>query len=320
MKDVKLIHLRIKIEVAKKTLIVTLFIIVLFFCFSGTNIAKEKKATSQAFSKKQADILTIEPFDITVEKLPPNYKGTDIAKLFTSLAKKAPIKKGEFETSEDYSKKIKAVLTDNIYAFKVDADDLLTVSMHPYDADAQMLEIDIKTTWVSEHTFVDYRASMILKSKRTGFKTYIGSNAFGATTVVKRFEGTQYGIALVNQNEFGSSNYDNQYNIATPLTGVRKIKLGINIPPNKAKTLKNKIGILLLCKPSLFKSSALVDDNPLIFERFYYKEPTIDYPEEHSFTRKYINVEVIAIWLYDIHTGKIILKKQLRGIHSKDEK
>lgn len=59
-----------------------LWLIVVILCFSITVIAKEKK-TSASIKKKAArekteDTSPIITFDINAEKLPPNYKGTDL--------------------------------------------------------------------------------------------------------------------------------------------------------------------------------------------------------------------------------------------------
>ena len=156
----------------------------------------------------------------------------------------------------------------------------------------------------------------LIKNIDKGSRSYIGSNAFGATREVTSYRAAQYGLALVNQQEFGSSRHDdNRYNIKTPLTSVREVSIAIQIPPDKARALKDNIGVLLLCKPSLYKSDAKIKlrvGNDLIFENTFYSEATIDSPTSLSYDRKYINVEVLSIWVYDIRTGEILSKKQLK--------
>jgi hypothetical protein len=75
-----------------------LFALMLFVVGHGTAVAsKERKTTSKnsaiASNREKADNRLSLPFDINVEKLPPNFKGTDIVKLFSLLSKKAPLQK-----------------------------------------------------------------------------------------------------------------------------------------------------------------------------------------------------------------------------------
>lgn len=306
----------------KKWTLVLLIVLIFSVALDNAAIAKGKKASNrqkgETASAEVGDTSPLVPFDINAEKLPPNYKGTNIVKLYSSLAKKAPLKKKEFETTAEYERKIAEAVTDDIYAFKIEAagTGLRGLKVHPYDADSQTLKIDLETEYLSKSTLEDYRASLIVKTLDKSSSSYIGSNAFGATRLVSKYRETQYGIALVNQQDFGKSRYDDAFSkIKTIMTSVREINMKIEIPIDKAKTLKNNIGVLLLCKPAPYKSNAIISDNQgndLIFENYYYSGATIDSPSVESYDRKYINVEVLAIWVYDIRTGEVLLKTQLK--------
>lgn len=302
----------------KKWSLALLVVFIFSVALDNTAIAKEKKASTK--QKKKAEVVDtspLVPFDINEEKLPPKYKGTDIAKLYSLLSKKAPLKKEEFETTAEYEKKIAEAVPGDIYAFKIDeGSGFRGLRVNPYDADSQKLQITLETEWLSEFTIEDYRASFIIKTSNKDSHSYVGSNAFGATREVTSYSATQYGLALVNQQDFGSSGYDdNKYNIKTPLTSIRKVSIALDIPPDRARTLKNSIGVLLLCKPTLYKSDAKLNvrkGNDLIFEKYDSSQATIDRPTSHLYERKYINVEILAIWIYDIRTGEVISKTQLK--------
>lgn len=302
----------------KKWSLLLLVLIIFSVTFSGSVSAKEKKPGSK--QKKKAEVVDttpLMPFDSTVDKLPPNYKGTDIIKLYSSLVKKAPLKKEEFETTADYEKKIAAAVPADIYAFKIDeGSGLRGLRIKPYNADSQQFQITLETEWLSKHTIEDYRASFIVKTIDKGSRSYIGANAFGATREVTDFSANQYGIVLVNQQDFGSSSYDdNKYNIKTPLTSVRTVNISISVPSDRARMLKDNIGVLLLCKPALYSSNERVSlkrGNDLLFEKFDSSQATIDSPTSHLYERKYINVEVLAIWIYDIRTGEVLSKTQIK--------
>ena len=94
----------------KKQSLILLVVFIFSIGLDNTAIAKEKKASTK--QKKKAEVVDtspLVPFDINEEKLPPNYKGTDIAKLYSLLSKKAPLKKEEFDTTAEYEKKMKAL-------------------------------------------------------------------------------------------------------------------------------------------------------------------------------------------------------------------
>lgn len=302
--------------------------------YGNTAHTKETKVPSKnktRTTQKKTGNLPLTPVDINTEKLPPNYKGTDIVKLFSVLSKKAPIKKDEFETTANYDKKIMTAFTavaDNVYAFKLDYN--LYFSIHDYNADTQKLQIDIKTNPLSKYDFVDHRASIIIKHLYKGTESHIGTNAFGAKVVVENYYGTEYGIALVNQDDFGKCSYsDNHAN--TRIDSYRKINLEMELSPAKAKIIKNNIGLLLLCKPQVYKLEEEVTPpteningpvkakpprrntgNSLIFGDYDHTEATFDSPTEHSYYRNFINVNVLSIWVYEINTGTILLKRQVK--------
>lgn len=318
-----------------KKFILFIFIFFIILNFENTVFAKGKGATNKNKSgatKEKMDNSPLIPFNINTEKLSPNFAGTDIVKLYAILLKKAPLKKDEFETTDKYEKKIMDAITNDIYAFKLNPDKGFVegIRIYPYNADLQNLQIDIETRPLSEYTFRDYRASMIIKHFPGTSKSHMGSNAFGAKVLVTSHTGKQYGIVLTNQKDFGSSGYDDD-SIKTTLVSDRKISLLIEMTPDKAKTLKSNIGILLLCKPQLYKSTedmALSNENlkgpakikppkvnrgnDLIFEDGYYAEATFDSPTEIYYDRKFINVEMLSIWVYNVNTGSILLKKQVR--------
>jgi hypothetical protein len=219
--------------------------------------------------------------------------------------------------THEYEKKIESVAKDELYAFRLDANiPDPNVRIHPYDADTQKMKIDIETRWLSNYKFKDHRAGIIFRKIDKGSDSYVGSNAFGATRLVRSHFATHYGIALINQEYFGSSSDDEfakLYGTESPLKSIRKESIEIVVPLDKAKRIKNNIGILLLCKPTLYKSKIGKEnkkDNALFFKDSYYGGATIDDPVVLSYERNFINMEVIAVWIYDFRTGEIMLKKQ----------
>lgn len=87
-------------------------------------------------------------FNLSSEKLPKNYLGHDIKKVFAALSKRRLSTKDEFETTDEYQERIKRELKktiygsltiDNIYAFK----SMASIDTN-YDADKEILHATIK--------------------------------------------------------------------------------------------------------------------------------------------------------------------------------
>jgi len=282
----------------KKIFSIVLPLFMLIFCASifavenGGDKQKQKAATL-------ANEGQVYKIDITAKKLTPNFSGTDIVKLFSILVKKAPLRKGEFESTIDYEQKIERVITPDIYAFKLDltsdkfadSKDRFGLSGYAkYDPDLQKLKINI-----DNQNYRDYRTQIIVKEVKHPSSSYIGGNAFGATCLVKRVRATQYIISF--DDTVGVSN------------------LELIIPRARAKKLKNNIGVLCLCKTSLHEAVPNRDlsysGNALIFENEFYVAPTIDNQMSILYYRKYINVDLLDIWLYNIRSGEILLKEKM---------
>ena len=302
-----------------------LIIFVTLFSGVGNNaIAQDRKIASKQTRKVEAYAnLPPIPFDISQDRLPPGYNGADIAALYSYLIKKAPLKKDEFETKEEYENKVLGAVPNDIYAFNIkeSTSSLSGLNIKPYDSDKKQYQVVLKTEYLSEYTHKDYRASFILKTVNKRARSYIGSNAFGATREVSDYSATQYGIALTNEQNFGVNHYSpSSYGLKSVLDSIRILNINIEVPIDRARSLKNNIGVLLLCKPSLYKSDKANDlgkGNQLIFETYNSSRATIDSPTSHFYERMYINVEVLAIWVYDIRTGEVLSKNPIKSDEQK---
>lgn len=245
---------------------------------------KERKKTTKASGK----IYYKGEFDTTLEKLPRNFNGHNIEETYNLLKLKAS-KKGEYETTEDYRKRIAQMNSENIYTFKIE--DSWLIHIDPYYADSQILRIEINTTPVNaSDDFYDKRESFIIKEKRQSERSYVGRNAFGASVVVREAYYLRYGLALINGKSFGI------------------YRLDINVPPDKAKNLKEKLAFIIICK---IKSPN--ENDPIAFEGGQYIKPTLNNPIELVYTIYYLNAEALEIWAYNEQTGEIYLKENLIG-------
>lgn len=280
-------------------------LIIFIISYSNTSLGKENDVAN---------------FDISIEKLPTNYKGTDISALYSMLSKKIPINKNEFESTVEYENKLSELVSNNTFAFKLSPTEFNYaggMNVAPYNADKEQYQISIRAVALSNYTFQDYRSSIIVQTLNRSTSSYIGSNAFGAKRNVKDFKDSQYGLAFVNKNDFGNKEYEYAYSLASALDSNRIFNFEIGVSPNKAKILKNNIASLLLCKLALYDAKIKEPHrnigNNLFFKTNYYIQATIDNPNSILHERNYINVEMLEIWIYDTSTGIILDKKQLNN-------
>lgn len=233
---------------------------------------QEKKRQSEERKAKLRDAIKAS----IGAKLSSNYKGNNIEQAYRHLVAKLPVK-GEFETTGEYKKKLSSIAFNEIYAFKIDDDYSQEIS---YDPDQQQLKLDLQT-----RTILDpyYDKTEIISIKKVGEKvhSYIGTNAFGAKRVIKKFTGVFYGV-LANKEVHS---------------------VVINMPREEAKRHKNTLKVLLICR-------VISDDIfvPVAFKGTYYYEPTFSSPTEISYDARVINVELLELWVYNYKTGKILEK------------
>ncbi|TCL74184.1 hypothetical protein EDC14_1004122 [Hydrogenispora ethanolica] len=257
-----------------KKLFVGLFILI---CFSF-NVFAEGNYDSQ-------------PFNNHVEKLPPNYLGHDIIKLYDDLNKQFP-KKDEFETSAAYIKRLQAANYNNLYAFNIENES------SEYNADLQRFEtkILVSSAMDLDDSSIERFPVITTRTIHRETTTYTASNAYGASVQVKKYSGKEYGIGLTNKNDLKMEKYDSYF------------RTSFQVAPEKARTLKTNLGILLLCKLNIAGQGP-----SYVFRSFFYGKPTIDKPTEFSYSQCFIFAEVHEIWIYNFATGeifkKIILKK-----------
>ena len=272
---------------------ILLVIFILLFSV-GISHAKEPLANKERkkTTKESGKIYYKGDFDTTLEKLPRNFNGHNIEKI-NSFFKQYASKKGEYETTEEYRKRIAQINSENIYAFKMEDSWRIQQS---YYADSQLLRIEINTTPVNaSDDFYDKRESFIVKEKRQSERSYIGKNAFGASVGVREIYSLQYSLALVNgKGEFLNGN------------GFEVYQLDINISPDKAKILKEKLAFLIICK---IKSQ--YENGPIVFDGGQYIKPTLSNPIELVYKIYYLNVKALEIWAYNEQTGEIYLKEKI---------
>jgi hypothetical protein len=203
---------------------------VVLLCLGGLTVSS---SAAQDISKTPpsapASFLTT-PFNPELVHLPTFFIGHDIVKVTESLSAFGD-KKGEFETSYQFSERQKALASqplfgnevrDSTYAFALskstiavfyDADNQsFDVALRPEEGPSPKLALPIRTIYAKDHS-------------------YAASNAFGATVSVDVIRARKYQIAF-----------------SWAASPVNAIHIHFAEPLEEARAVKERIGALALCQ------------------------------------------------------------------------
>lgn len=264
-------------------------------------IKKPKDTTVASESKAGTKNWKPTPFVLENERLPANYAGLDPIKFFKMFKSKvALIKKGEYETTEEFIQRtankdaiLSPINTVDLYAFRMLSD----ISIK-YKADEQAYLIGGPYDYYCEKTDSFGRSSgwvtCTVASISEKHDTYIGSNAFGVSRSIKRKRGHNFSLAIHEDSPllntvFSKNQYQNSiYNYQTK----------VEVPLEKARELKNeKVGILFVGR---VRDAKLIEGVPFI------REPEIGSLKDIFIKEEAVPFEIKKIIYYVIRTGEII--------------
>lgn len=226
-------------------------------------------------------------FDPTVERLPSGFAGSDFGALFK--ARSTIPKKGEFETSDQYRERLKAVSGDGFYSVALDL-------FAQYDADRQRFTVLILTKELQTEAAIllnryGDRPVLVVNQTRKESGKYVGSNAFGVRTKVTKVNMIEDAIVL------GNPHYDDVDDRA----GARNFY--IPLPSDRARA--TMLAFLLVFKPEPIGGAGLTTTASS------YKDPTLDFPLAVTTTARYLFVGDAVVWAYDKRTGEVLGKFKL---------
>jgi hypothetical protein len=274
-----------------------LFISLILFLLINSPFAKELQNNKRIKSKTNS--YDNKSFNLSSEKLPENYLGHDIKRVFATLSKRLTTK-GEFETTEEYQTRIKKELgetiyglltIDNIYAFKP----MVGVDTN-YDADKQILRATVKPEPIfNPENLRDERLTFTIRIDHQNKGVYVGQNPFGAKKEIVKLDLSTYSILPININEFSLD--------------CRGLNFRLNMNSNKAKKSKDHVQVLYIGRLT----------SPFIKSESFFKDATFDFPMEGINAINYLFFELSEIWLFDEISGEI-LYKQKRSTLSDEKK
>jgi hypothetical protein len=198
--------------------IVLLSVLLHVFLYATTIIADEKRNAQQpqttsskkapppsSASKTSPAYLNV-PFDPDIQVIPVPYQGHNIEQVYGAFdSRKKADPKGEFETKDQYEKRLTAQATAPLFG-SVRQDSLLAFILDPkveYDADSQVMTITLTLSSVrqSSSQIDKARVAFEIKSNLTKQKS-IRQNAYGAKVEVEETHVKGFDLAIHNISNF----------------------------------------------------------------------------------------------------------------------
>ncbi len=210
--------------------------------------------------------------------LPPDFKGDSIQETYKAWT---PAPKGEFETTEQYQKRLVAP----------DSGQLLFFSAHAfptYNADTQEYIFRIEQSgYIRKGQDLLSDAGFSIGIDRSSKREEKFARVEGIRLPITSTETERYLLAIPHKipgNVEGESN-----------------AFKIRVPIEEAPALKNRMKLLWICKP---RSGS----EPATFSGHFYKAATLKRLDEEREHNYYLNVDLLSFWVYDPVTGRILKK------------
>jgi hypothetical protein len=236
---------------------------------------QKAKQTGQSPRPQHREFLAAAPFNTKVERLPPNFKGDSMKRLYDTL-EGIPEKTKMESTAAFYDRLEKAVDYNRYYTF--------VGSISPeYDADQQKLSFSIRN------------ASAWDEARKVQGGSYRASNAYGATVTVSREHYEGFGIK----------------NFSLPLKCKGKeswqceneFKYELSAGPERARYLQKNLRTLYIGLLHFTDQSPSYTSLEVFGQR-----PTISSPYDDKTVYYLVNLWVGQVWLFDSATGEILEK------------
>ncbi|MDP5239257.1 hypothetical protein Q9Q94_06935 [Uliginosibacterium sp. 31-16] len=290
--------------------VVALFSLVSYVtpCFASKALAEKqpKRAAPTAAATTKPETKTTKPweptaFDESVDRLPPRYPGLDAIKFFEMLKSKlSRLKKGEFETSEEFflrtedkSAIFSPINTADLYAFKITDN-----YSKKYDADSQAYILEETGGLNCTETYSTSKYGNAVTCRITTAihenDSYEASNAYGASVTVRRTRSHWLSVAI-NRD---SSVFKEHFTKYKYLPNKHSFTDNIPVQLEKAKSLaQSKISMLFVGR---LISPEIIEGRPLVLSA------TISSPSEIFATEDAIPFDLKKIVYFVTETGEIL--------------
>jgi hypothetical protein len=222
----------------------------------------------------------------------PGFAGANIETVITQVRASAQGQpKSEFETSGQYERRQGWNEESLVFVIPKETDganvDQAIKAWVHYDADAGAMTVKASraghTMMSSNEPFMWLVGFDLVSHSRYG-REYVGTNGFGAKTIVTEEKRTIYGLAFAPKDS----------RMVLQSTGeLDPVKIAMM--PEQARTLK-----------PFLRMAMVVQTRPHVFETEDYHSATLDYPWETSTAGYYLDMSLEHLVVFDSRTGKIL--------------
>ena len=219
-------------------------------------------------------------FDPNTLRVPPHFMGNDIVRLYKAFAALHDAEKAEFETTDQFNKRIELAEAKLFMGSKTETATLSFVIpvKAEYDADSEMLIVQVYGGPDRDNA----SSVRVKQSKRES--SHIGSNAFGAKIAVHDTYIHSYFLLINNTNQFTNAD----------------LSIAVKMLADEARKIKGTLSALAVC--TITKGDIQTDKDVT------WKKPTFDDPHEVFEQLWFLRTNLLAIWLFDSSSGKVHTK------------
>jgi hypothetical protein len=250
-----------------------------------------KGAVKKVVTKKA--LIFIDP---NVDSLPANYSGTNIYDLYHELESEIP-KKTEYETSDEYRRKVVENLPENFMAFVIKPNNfclsynpeikkmMATYSTKSFNKYSKLVVKDNAASFVEKYSFEGVYSAVDLISIHKREREFVGINAYGVSVNASSTEKDIYGLIIINES------------------AGKRVDIGVDMTPEDAMQNKENIRFLLIGKVGLGSDALKVVDYD-----FEGSSATLDHPSGYFYNKYYVFIDVRELWMYNYKTGFVYTK------------
>ena len=264
-----------------------------------------EQATKYLRAKRPIGKTDLNPFDLSITKLPKNYIGHDLRSIYEALLKRNKnTEKDTYETTAQHKQRIQdedrkpligTLTVNDIFSFVV-----IPTFKH-FNADNQTLSLKVKAyntvDWEDYSTEVGIYGPELYDNK----STYIGSNAYGVPMKIVKLRKEWVGLAFTNELSAFPLYKDNG--------GWFEFVLA-NITPETAKTIRDNLNIAFIFKLEPVEVISKLEERSFSYLSMesLYKKPTIDSPLDELVLFHNVHATSKEIWVFNKTNGEILLK------------
>lgn len=285
----------------------------------STTTSKPKRATAATSVKQDAQRVSGTKFSMAMLEngsIAPGLAKVSVPALARAIEKTFVSEKGEFESTTDYESRKQAAMSvkvlgdtrlDDTFAFtysvgpRASSDHSFRYSFNADTNDLQLFAYPNRQTTNGIGAPVPGPADALKDRKKEydafdealtkgNSRTYVASNAYGATVTVEEITFIGHGVAA-NRIPFINVSKAEAYRFPEPL---------IRLVMDKAKAAKEL--------PALKALIVMKLNSPYVTYNRDHSKPTRDYPTETYVYSKYVTGDVLGIVYYSGLTGEIIAR------------